>query len=178
MAKRKSKKGSLAATLLILGLLLCGIVFSSVVVILVIGMLPTVVAAIVDTSKGHLRTLTVGSLNFAGCSPYMIDVWKRGGDINTAIDTITDPQAMVVMFFAAGMGYMVDWAMTGIVSSVMVQRAKGRLKEISQHQKILTERWGVEVSGSVPLDEYGFAKDSFTKAPVESTQDAPALKLP
>jgi len=170
MAKRRKRKaGSTwkAQVFLIMGLILC-VMFSAVAIIMVVGMIPTIVAAIVDRTKGKIRTLTVGAMNFAGCAPFMIEVFKHGNNMSTAITYILQPRTIVVMYFAAGMGYLIDWAMTGIVSSIMVQRAKRRVKDIQKGQKDLIERWGPEVTGTIPLDEYGFPKDAFpSKAPAD-----------
>ncbi len=179
MAKRRRKaKSGWKVNLLIIGFLLVGVVFSSIAIVLVIGMLPTFVAGVVDQSKGKIKTLTVGAMNFAGCAPFLIEIWKKGGSFDVALTYLTQPRTVVVMFFAAGMGYLIDWAMTGIVSSIMVQRAKGRLKEIDAHQKVLIERWGPEVSGTVPLDEFGFVRENFSEGPSDGTQEATSLKLP
>lgn len=159
-AKRKKKKsmGWRGHLLLIFFILTC-VMFSSVAIIMIIGMIPTVVCAIVDRSEGRLRAMTVGAINFAGCVPFMVEVFRKGNDFETAIQYIVQPRTIVVMYFAAGMGYLVDWAMTGIVSSIMVQKAKARLKDIEKEKKDLVERWGGEVTGTVPLDEFGFPKD-------------------
>ncbi len=147
--------------ILLIAFFFMSLLFSAVAIILVVGMIPTIVAGIVDKSRGHIKTLTVGAINFAGCTPFMIEVFKKGNDIETAINYILQPRTIVVMYFAAGMGYLIDWAMTGIVSSIMVQRAKARVKEIQKQQKELTDRWGQEVTGTIPLDEYGFPLDNF-----------------
>ncbi|PZQ47722.1 MAG: hypothetical protein DI551_02870 [Micavibrio aeruginosavorus] len=139
--------------------LLLGIMFWAVAILLIVGMIPTIVAAIVDRTKGKVRTLTIGAINFAGCAPFALEIFKRGNDLHTAISYVVQPRTIVVMYLAAGVGYMIDWAMTGIVSSIMVQRAKGRTKEIKKQQAQLIERWGVEVTGTIPLDEYGFPKE-------------------
>lgn len=156
--KRRKKKAGWKAQVLLICSLITGVMFSAIAVILAVGMIPTVVAAIVDKTEGKMRTLTVGAINFAGCTPFMIDVFKGGNNIETAINFIVQPRTIVVMYFAAGMGYMIDWAMTGIVSSIMVQKGKKRRKDIQKQQKELVERWGQEVTGSIPLDEYGFPK--------------------
>lgn len=143
---------------LIIGLLTC-VMFPAVTILLVVGMIPTLVAGIVDRTEGRVRMWSVGAMNFAGCAPFIIDVFKKGNDIETAINFIVQPRTIVIMYFAAGMGYLIDWAMTGIVSSIMVQKTKARLKNIQKLQKELIERWGAEVTGSIPLDEYGFPKE-------------------
>jgi hypothetical protein len=160
MAKRKKNtvgwKGQVS---LIVGILCC-FLFAPLAVILVVGMIPTIVAMIVDRTEGRMRAMTIGAINFAGCSPFMVEVFKKGNNLETAITYILQPRTIVVIYFAAAMGYLIDWAMTGIVSSILVQKTKIRLKEIQKDQKDLTERWGVEVTGTVPLDEFGFPREN------------------
>lgn len=159
MAKKRKKaiKGrGLLAQFLIIALLLLGVMFSSMAIILMIGMIPTIVSMIVDSTKGKTRTITVGCVNFAGCTPFLVEMLKKGNNIEDAVSYILEPRTIVVMYMAAAMGYLIDWALTGIVSSIMVQKAKKRLKDIESEQKALVERWGMEVTGALPLDEYGF----------------------
>lgn len=157
MAKRRKKKsGGWKLHVLSGAGLMLGIVYSAMAIVLMIGMVPTLVAAIVDKSATRTKTMTIGVMNFAGCMPFMLEVWKKGGSLDTAITYVVEPRTIVVMYFSALMGYLINWAVTGIVSSVMVQRGKARMIAIREHQKDLVERWGEEVTGNVPLDEYGF----------------------
>jgi len=159
MAKRRKKKVGWKGQVFFIVLLFLCILFSSMAIVMVIGMIPSIVAWITDRTEGRIRTLTVSSMNFAGCVPFLVEIYKTGNNIETAVSYITQPETIVVMYFAAGMGYLIDWAMTGIVSSIMVQKTKKRLSDILKEQKELTERWGHEVSGTVPLDEFGFPRD-------------------
>lgn len=142
--------------ILMISFMLTCILFSAVSVIMIVGMIPTLVAGIMDRSEGRIRTITIGAMNFAGCAPFMFDIFKKGNDMPMAISYILEPQTIVVMYFAAAMGYIIDWAMTGIVSSIMVQRGKSRITSLHKAQKEMIERWGLEVNGTIPLDEYGF----------------------
>ena len=175
MAKRsKRKKAGWRGNVLLIGFVIFGFVFHALAVILIVGMLPTLVAAIIDQSKYKFRTITVGAMNFAGCTPFLLEVFSKGNNLDIALNFLIQPLTIVVMFTAAGMGYLIDWALTGIVSSIMVQRAKGRIKDIEAHQKELIERWGAEVSGTIPLDEFGFAKER----PFEGQHDDHAMQAP
>jgi hypothetical protein len=168
MARRRKKSKGWMVQILFICMLLLGVMFSAMAVIMIVGMIPTIVSAIVDSTKGKMRTVTVGAVNFAGCTPFLVEIFKKGNSMETAISYILEPRTIVVMYMAAGMGYLIDWAMTGIVSSVMVQRAKRRLKDVQKQQKDLVDRWGMEVTGTLPLDEYGFPKEAFiAKTPDE-----------
>lgn len=146
--------------ILFICVLLASVMFASISVIIVVGMIPTIVAAIVDRSEGRMRALTIGAMNFAGCAPFILEIFKKGNSLETSIAYMLEPRTIVVIYFAAAMGYLIDWAMTGIVSSVLVQKTKNRLMDIQKDQKALTERWGMEVTGTIPLDEFGFPVQS------------------
>ncbi len=165
--RRKSKGFGWRAQILLIIAFFISVMFSAISIVLVIGMIPTIVATIVDRSEDRLKMLTVGALNLAGCMPFLLEIFKKGNDIGTAVGFITQPRTIVIMYMAAAMGYMIDWAMTGIVSSIMVQKGKARLKEIEKQQKMLSERWGVEVTGTIQLDEFGFARDNYASKELE-----------
>lgn len=64
---------------------------------------------------------------------------------------------------------MVDWALSGIVATVLVERAKGRVEAIRKEQDDLVS-WGTEVKGDMPLDAFGFPIDN---APAQRSKSAP-----
>jgi hypothetical protein len=169
MARKKKKAMGWRGQILLIGGFFTSVVFASISILLIVGMVPTIVCAIGDRSKGYMKTLTVGAINFAGCSPFMLEIFKKGNQIDTALQYIIEPRTIVVMYSAAAIGYLINWAMTGIVSSILVQKAKARLKAIAGEQKALAERWGEEVTGTIPLDEYGFRKDVQTLKPEEAS---------
>ena len=60
------------------------------------------------------------------------------------------------MYSCALIGYLIEWICTIIVSGLMVQRGRARLDLIKKTQDEFVTRWGSEVSGDLPLDDYGF----------------------
>jgi hypothetical protein len=156
MAKKVSKRRSLKFQFLIIFGLITSVVFLPSTVILAIGMMPTVAAALVDRSKRKTKAVTVGAMNLAGCTPFLLDLWSQGHKFEDAVSIISEPRAIIVIYVAAVVGYLIDWAMAGIVASILYQRGLARKKAIVQRQKDLIERWGREVSGELPLDEQGF----------------------
>lgn len=149
-------------------LCLLGVIFSATSVLLIFGMLPTFVAIFIDRTKEKLKPLTVGAMNLAGCFPFILELWMSGThDVSSAIAKVMEPRTIVVIYLAAAIGYMIDWAMTGIVSSIMYQKGLGRLADIEKLQKGLLERWGPEVTGEMQLDEYGFPVDREGAAAME-----------
>lgn len=162
MAKKgKQKKSGWGLQVMMIFGLLAAVLFMPTTILLVVGMLPTVVAALIDR-KGGARAITVGSLNLCGCIPFLMDLWTKGHTRELAVDLITEPLTIIVMYAAAGIGYMIDWALSGIVATIMVQRSGARLETIRKRQEELVARWGREVTGELPLDAEGFPIDEHT----------------
>ncbi|MBN8521926.1 MAG: hypothetical protein J0L77_08550 [Alphaproteobacteria bacterium] len=135
---------------------LLGVVFLPTTIILAVGMLPTGAALLIDKTRGKVRTLTIGSMNLAGCVPFILELWMRGHTFDNAMGYLMEPRTIVVMYFAAAIGYMIDWAMTGIVIGIMSEKGKARVKQIEKEKQALITRWGEEVTNTLPLDEDGF----------------------
>lgn len=160
MAKKKKdskkKRGGLGRQSMLIFGVLTALVFLPSTVLLLVGMLPTPFAFLADRTKKKSKVITVGAMNLAGCAPFLFELWGAGNDFDASLDIITDPGAIVVMYSAAAVGYLISWAMTGIVANIMYRRGRAREKAIQKRQKELVERWGREVTGDIPLDETGF----------------------
>ena len=154
--RRKKRRGGVHGQILGLFAFITAVVFMPTTIMLFLGMLPTLVAGLVDRSGRGTKALTVGSMNLAGCTPFLLDLWTTGHTAENALSIISDPRTVIVIYCAAGIGYLIDWAMSGIVATIMIQRSGFRLKEIKRRQAELVERWGQEVTGTLPLDAYGF----------------------
>ena len=139
----------------VMGLIMAAI-FMPTTVLLCIGMLPTFVVLFIDRSRKKSQVLTIGAMNLAGCSMFMFELWSMGNSFEDSFNILVNPIAVVVMYSAAAAGYLIDWAMIGIVSGVLYQRSVARQKAIKKEQEDLIERWGEEVTGKLKLDEHGF----------------------
>lgn len=155
--KKKSvqRKGSWSLQILLIFMLLAAIVFLPTTMLILFGMLPTVVAVVIDR-QGGTRAITVGSMNLAGCFPFLLDLWTKSHTNEYAVSLITDPRTIIVIYAAAAIGYLIDWALSGIVATIMMQRATLRLAAIRKRQEQMVVRWGKEVTGEVVLDPEGF----------------------
>jgi hypothetical protein len=155
MTEKPAKKGFQPQLLGLFGFVVA-MLFLSTTIFLAIAMLPTFVAVLADRTRHKYKAITVGAMNLAGCAPFLLSLWMHGNGVPAAIGLVTNPQTIIVAWLAAAVGYLIDWSMSGIVATVMVQRSAGRLREIQKRQAELAERWGEEVTGDIPLDRYGF----------------------
>lgn len=137
--------------LIALGILV-GVFLFPTTLLLSVGMIPTFVAYIVNRKTQKIRTYCVGMMNLGGCVPFVVDTWARGHTIDTALNHVFDPQAIVIMYFAAAIGYMIDWSISGIIASVITQKAQLRLEQIDKIQAEMIERWSEDVTNGIPID--------------------------
>lgn len=161
--KAKKKKKSVARFSLVgMVFLISAFIFMPTTILVLAGMMPTIVVIIGSVGKSS-KTMTVGALNFAGCFPFLLDLWTSGHSLEMALHIISDPRTIIVMYAAAGIGYLIDWSMGGIVKTIIIQRAQSRLRDIKNAQEELARRWGPEVSGEIPLDPHGYVLDARPK---------------
>jgi hypothetical protein len=164
--KRKTPaKRTFGQQLILIFSVLMGAVFMPTTFLLMIGMLPTPFAVLVDRTRGKNKVIAVGALNLAGCAPFLLELWTTEHTFEKSFDIITDPMAIIIMWSAAAVGYLVNWAMTGIVAASLYQRGLARQKLIKKKQDELIERWGKEVTGEMKLNEFGFPAEDLNNKP-------------
>ncbi len=156
--KKQKKKTKISLTMLVFGLCATALIcmFYTISFFLIVGMLPSVVAYFTNKSTHPIRTLTVGALNFAGCFPFLIELVHYKNDLTRSLDVLSDPITIVVAYSAAMIGYLVDWAISGLAAGILYQRGLERQKQIKKEQAAFIERWGEKIRGDIPLDEQGF----------------------
>jgi hypothetical protein len=153
--QQKKNMGAKGHTILIFSALL-SVVFMQTALLFAVGMLPTAIATLMDKTGRNTLAITVGAMNLAGCSPFMFQMWLKGHTLDLTLSIISDPKSIAVMYASAGMGYLLNWAISGAVEAVMSKQAQARLKAIGKRKKHLTKKWGAEVTGEVEVDNYGF----------------------
>lgn len=160
--KKKTKKKNTKKTvgfrfiLMLFLLALMSVMFLPTTLLLAVGMLPTLVAFVIDTDPAKNKSFTIGAMNFAGCFPFLLGIWQSQDAMYAAISYLADPKTVVVMYSAALLGYMINWIVAIAISSLLVKRAQMRIKKIEEQKLAMEERWGVKVNGMYNLDEYGF----------------------
>jgi len=151
----KRRKKSQSKVLLIAGMM-TAIMIAPTTIMLAIGMLPTIVAYFINKRGSRVRALAIGAMNLAGCMPYVYELWLGGHDFSNSLHIVMNPQVVIVMYAAAGVGYVIDWAVSGFVSVILYERGQTRMKEIEKRRQALVERWDKKVTGRIPLDAHGF----------------------
>jgi hypothetical protein len=154
---------------------LMGALAMPTLVLLMVGMLPTLIAYfIVDRHPSKYTTRTIGYLNFAGCLPYTLDVWGSGGvwEFGTVFEIIADPLALLVMFSAAATGWVVFYATPPVVAAYLVVTSGIKVKNFKARQQELIQDWGRNVRHRAmgkALEENDDAEIQAEPAPAETS---------
>lgn len=146
---------SSAATKAIMFALVAGgaVIFLPSMMLLVIGMMPTLAAMLTDRRREKYATLCVGCMNFTGVLPYMIELWTQDHSYEHAWRIIGDPFTWLVMFGAAAIGWAIFFVAPGIVGMFIAMRADQRVERLRRRQRDLVEEWGPGVAGTKDRDE-------------------------
>ena len=137
-------RGAKAGWLFIVFLLL--LIFSlPTVLLLLFGMLPAIVAYIIDPSKHKTSTICVGAMNFAGVFPYLLGLWTGIHSIAVALGILTDVLALMVMYSAAAAGWMVFVAVPPVVGVLLNVMDGRRIAALRARQKRIIKEWGKDV---------------------------------
>ena len=148
--QRQRGRSSLTWVLLVFTFLM--VVASPTVIVLFFGLLPTVVAYIIDRTKGKSATFCVGSINFVGVFPYIIALWTDKNTVDAALASISDIFVMLVMYSAAAFGWLLFLAMPSVVSSFVLVLQERKVAQLRAEQKELIEEWGPDVAALVEMN--------------------------
>ena len=118
------------------------------VLILCVGMLPTVAAFLVDRRREKYTTLCVGSMNFVGVIPFLATLWTEDHSFDMAFTILGDPFGWLMMLGSAGIGWAIYFVAPNIVALFMAARIEQRIERLKNRQTALVEEWGPGVSGN------------------------------
>lgn len=171
-AKQKSAGGVLAWVLA----LIFGVFALPTLILLLIGMAPTLVAYfIMDRHPSKFITRAVGYLNFAGCLPYAIDLWRGGSgfwDFENLLLIISNPFSLLVMYSSAAVGWAILFAAPPVVASYLAVTSDMKEKNLKARQKELIANWG----RNVRLGSMGAAVDDIDDDEVETEAEEQAAE--
>jgi hypothetical protein len=139
---KKRRGGSILIWLLAAGILFA---FYESIVLLLIGMLPTGIALLVDRSPQKDQARSVGYLNFAGCLPWAINFWMSGGGFGRVFEIVGDPLVLGIMYSAAATGWALCFIVRPFVTSYLIVASGMKDNQLKKHQNELVEEWGEAV---------------------------------
>ncbi len=136
------RKSSMAITwwaLLIAGALF---IFTGMVLLLVCGLIPGIVAYLIDRSPKKYATFCVGGMNLAGICPAALKLWNGDNNVAQAFAILTSPFELIIIFSAASFGWLIYFFVPPIVVALLTVIAQHRIAQLREEQKVLIKDWG------------------------------------
>ena len=127
------------------------IAFFPTILLLVIGMAPSIVALIIDKRPRKVTARAIGYLNFAGVLPYALKLWTGQNTISGVMELVLEPIALMIMYSAAAVGWTLNIVMPPIMSAYLAVRHESKVKSIGSRQAKLIKEWGSEVKGQAAM---------------------------
>ena len=147
------KGGGSGLQLFVLGLIFIGMaVFAApTCVLLVFGMVPSIVAYVVNRGKRPMQAFTIAPLNLAGLMPYLLELWTGHDQMPTVVHLLTNVYVWLVIYLAAGAGWLIFLGMPQVVGFVLQRSLDGRKGKLKELQSKLRADWGAQVGGGEDL---------------------------
>lgn len=171
---RQGRKSAFGVKAVLYMFVFFGIVISALptAMVLAVGLVPTVVALIVDLTPGRYLARCVLGLNVAGIAPFMHSLWSGGNDMMTAVGIITDAVAWLVIYGSAALGWLMFMGFPGAVAVFQTLNAKRRIYVLQEKQNLLLEEWGDSIRSPAEIAKNsatGTARNEFDDGSAETT---------
>lgn len=127
--------------------------FFPTILLLLIGMAPSIVAYIVDKRPRKVKARSISYLNFAGCLPYALKLWMGQNTISGVLELVFEPSVLMIMYSSAAVGWMLNFIMAPIMSAYLAVQHEAKIRSISSRQEDLIKEWGSEVKGQYTQEE-------------------------
>lgn len=145
--KEKSRGGW--RILMIITVLGLGLAVLPTMVVVAVGMLPTLVAYIIDGRREKYAAFSVGCMNFCGVLPFMLQLWMTEHTFARAWQIVGDPVVWMVMYAAAAVGWIIYYGAPHIVAAYLRFQLDRRIQKLRGYQKDLVEEWGDSITRGV-----------------------------
>jgi hypothetical protein len=115
--------------------------------LLFVGMLPTLAAVFLERGTAKQAWVSVGGLNFAGLSNWLLNLWFAHHTLNYAVAQLKTITPLLVAYLTAALGWALYLAMPPLVNAVTAVTSRRRVISLAADQRKLVEQWGEEVVG-------------------------------
>ncbi len=140
-------KHSASATVAITLVTVLAVTALPLCILLLSGLVPTMVATVVDRYRAKYLTRAVGFMNLAGLTPLIVQLWSNGLTMDGVASILSKPINWLTMYGAAGIGWVLFLGMPSLARVFVDIRADQLQRELKARAKQLAEEWGEEVTG-------------------------------
>jgi hypothetical protein len=143
----RAAKRSASATIAIVLVTLLAVTALPLCILLLTGLVPTMVATLVDRYRAKYLTRTVGFMNLAGLTPLVVQLWSDGLSMVSVATILSRPANWLTMYGAAGIGWVLFLGMPSLARIFVDIRADQLQRDLKARAAHLVKEWGEEVTG-------------------------------
>jgi hypothetical protein len=110
------------------------------------GLLPTIVAWVVDRSSQKYAMFCVLGMNLSGLLPFLMEIWFENHSVDAATRIMTNVFDLMVIYGAAGFGWMLYVALPPVVTTFLTVMSERRVTVLKSNQKTIIDEWGKSVT--------------------------------
>lgn len=114
-----------------------------VIIVLLIGLLPTITILFVDP-KNSAKLVIVGCFNLSGMFVYLINLINKF-TVDGAFTILGDVFNMIIMLGSAAIGFLVYYEMPNLFAYIAQNTSQRRLVNIDKELEKITEEWGSNI---------------------------------
>ncbi len=107
--------------------------------------LPSMLSIMWDRKPGRFASKSVSAFNFTGGFPYLLSIFLSGSPDNTAINSLHDPLAWLLIYGFSGFGWGVVYIIPRITAIIVEFRSKIMIGKMEKMQEELISEWGDKV---------------------------------
>jgi hypothetical protein len=116
-----------------------------VAILLMIGLMPSIVARILDRRPGKVASRTILAFNLAGIFKHILYVFTSGDPNSAAQTLISDPFTWLWVYIFATFGWVIVRILPQIAILILSLRAEYTIKRMRGIQEKLIKEWGDNV---------------------------------
>lgn len=125
---------------------LCAILFAKYAFIfLLLALIPTAVAYLVDKHPGKLAFQIVMACNLCGVLPYLGNLIVHRSESDVFWSTISNIMMWIMVYGAAAVGWVILSFTPSIAFFILNQMNRNKVNQLRSAQKKLVEEWGPDI---------------------------------
>jgi len=144
--KKGKKKGGPQNSLFLLVILGSMILFKETTLLIIAGMMPAIVAFVIDRRPQKYAAMSILILNVCGVLPFVFELWEVGHTMSNAIGILVKPTTLLVMWGAAFLGWLLTQVTPPFIGMILDVQRDESIRRQKKRQKALIKEWGDEVS--------------------------------
>lgn len=116
-------------------------------IFLIAGMLPAIVAHLIDRTDIMYKFKVVAAMNFAGVAPHLSQLQSQNHSADAVRSIMADPMVWMVMYGSAALGWALVFLAPMITRATIEFFSDNKVARLELEQHKLEEEWGPEIGG-------------------------------